>query len=45
MSFLESRKFYARKNNNKVDSIEIGRIVTEDSGKVFHKTNCAIKSV
>ena len=27
-----SRKFYTWKNNNKVDSIETGRIVTEDSG-------------
>ena len=43
MLFLELRKFYTRKNNNKVDSIETGRIVIEASSKVFHKSNCAIK--
>ena len=44
MSFLESRKFYRRKNNNKVDSIETRRVVIEDYGKVFHNSNCVIKS-
>ena len=43
MLFLELRKFYTRKNNNKVDSIEIGRMFIEASSKVFHKSNCAIK--
>ena len=30
MLFLESRKFYIRSNNNKVDYIKTGRRVTED---------------
>ena len=34
--------FYIRKNNKKVDSVETGRVVIEDSSKVFHKSNCAI---
>ena len=42
--FLESRKFYTRKNNSKANFVNTGHIVTEDSSKVFCKSKYVIKN-
>ena len=42
--FLESTKFYTRKNNSKVDFVYTGHIVIEDSCKVFCKSKYVSKN-